>query len=68
MNFEQIMNDILEEIKAEEKAEEERRKEIIKNGCPHTKKIERIGTFSREHFLECTVCKKQFYMNGMEIL
>lgn len=60
MSFEQLMKDILEEIKAEEKTEEERRKMIIKNGCPHTEKVERIGIFSGEHFLECTICKKQF--------
>lgn len=34
-------NEILDEIKAEERAEEKKRKTIIKNGCPHMKKIKR---------------------------
>ena len=67
MKFERLINNILDEIKAEEKAEEERWKDIIKNGCPHTEKVERIGTFSGEHFLECAICKKQFNMDGTEI-
>jgi hypothetical protein len=62
-----IFYKILEEIKTEEKAEEERRNAIIKNGCPHIEKIERIGTFTKMHYLECAVCKKQFYMNGTEV-
>lgn len=58
--------DILEEIKAKEKVEEEKRKEIIRNGCPHTDKVEHAGLFSGERFLECKVCFKKFNMDGTE--
>lgn len=59
--------EILEEIKRKEKEMEDKRKEIIKNGCPHTNKVERVGLFTRKHFLECTICFKQFWMDGSEI-
>lgn len=65
--WEMDIMDILEEIKEKEKAEEERRKAIIKNGCPHTEKVERVGLFTRKHFLECKICFKQFWMDGTEI-
>jgi len=62
-----ITDDILKEILEEEKIEKIRKEEIIKNGCPHINKVERIATISRIHFLECDVCLKQFYLNGKEI-
>ena len=46
-----IFDEILNEIKEEERQREIERQKIIKNGCPHTNKIECIGTFSRIHFL-----------------
>lgn len=61
------MDEILEEIKAEERKEEEERKKIIARGCPHTNKVEHIGTFTKERFLVCSVCRKQFWMDGTEI-
>ena len=59
-----IVDEILMEIREEEKIEEKKRKEIIKNSCPCTIKIERIGRFSKEHYLECPVCFKQYQMDG----
>lgn len=66
-DFEKFMEEILEEVKAEEKKEEEERKKIIARGCPHTNKVERIGTFTKEKFLVCSVCGKQFWLDGTEI-
>lgn len=66
-DFENLMNEILEEIKTEERKEEEERKKIIAKGCPHTNKVEHIGTFTKEKFLACSVCHKQFWMDGTEI-
>lgn len=60
-------NEILDEIKAEERAEEERRKRIIKNGCPHTEKIKRKSLVYKIEWLECSVCGKQFYLDGTEV-
>ena len=60
-------NEILDEIKAEERAEEERRKIIIKNGCPHTEKIKRKSLVYKTEWLECSVCGKQFYLDGTEV-
>ena len=62
-----IFDEILNEIKEEERQREIERQKIIKNGCPHTNKIECIGTFSRIHFLECNICLKQFDMQGNEL-
>lgn len=59
-----IIDEILEELKEEEKQREIKRQKIIKKGCPHTNKIERIYTLSREHYLECDVCHKQFDMQS----
>lgn len=66
--MEQWEIELLREIEEDMNKKEEERKAIIKNGCPHTKKIERIGLFSKEHYLECEVCKKQFYMDGTEFV
>lgn len=60
-------NEILREIKAEEKATEEKRKEIIKNGCPHTEKIEKTSLVYKTKWLECAICGKQFHLDGTEI-
>lgn len=65
--MEQWEIDILKEVEEECNRKEEERKTIIKNGCPHTNKVERIGLFTKKHYLECTVCFKQFYMDGTEI-
>lgn len=65
--FEKLVNKILEEIRAEEKIEEERKQTIIKNGCPHTDKIEKTGLVYKAKWLECTVCGKQFDSNGRDI-
>ena len=62
-----LINEILEEIKTEEKAEEERKKTIIKNGCPHTDKIEKTSLVYKTKWLECAVCGKQFNLDGTEI-
>lgn len=62
-----IMEEILKEVIEEEKMEEQRRREIIANGCPCTEKEEHIGTFSKIHFLQCSICGKQFDMDGTEI-
>lgn len=62
-----LVNEILEEIKTEEKAEEERKKIIIKNGCPHTNKIEKTSLVYKTKWLECAVCGKQFNLDGTEI-
>ena len=60
-------NEILEEIKTAERTEEERRKEIIKNGCPHTEKIKRKSLVYKTEWLECSACGKQFYLDGTEV-
>lgn len=60
-------NEILEEIKSEEKIEEEKKQSIIKNGCPHIDKIEKTSLVYKTKWLECTVCGKQFNLDGMEI-
>ena len=68
MNFiNEIANEILKEILEKEKAKEIKRQEIIKNGCPHTNKVERIATISRKQFLECDICYKQFDLSGNAI-
>jgi hypothetical protein len=66
--IDEITDEILAEIIQEEIERELKNQEIIKNGCPHTNKIQRIATISRIHFLECDVCLKQFDMKGNEIL
>ena len=63
-----LINEILEEIKTEEKAEEKRKETIIKNGCPHTDKIEKSSFISKAKWLECTICGKQFNLDGTEII
>lgn len=62
-----LANEIIDEILEEERQSEIKRQEILKNGCPCTNKIERIGTISKIHFLECDVCYKQFDLNGNPI-
>ena len=59
-----IVAEILKEFEEEEKIEEEKRKEILANGCPCTVKIERIGRFSKKHYLECPVCFREFDLDG----
>lgn len=59
-----IFDEILEEIKKEEKEEQARKEQIIKNGCHHTNKIEKVYSLSKKHYLESDVCYKQFNMDG----
>jgi len=65
--MEKWTDEILAEILAEEKELELRNQEIIKNGCPCTKKTEHVYTFSRIPYLMCVVCRKQFDLDGNEI-
>ncbi|WP_206459406.1 hypothetical protein [Anaerovorax sp. IOR16] len=65
--FENLTDEILAEIIQEENQKEIEKQEIIKNGCPHVNKTERVGTISKVHFLECDICKKQFDMMGNPI-
>ena len=62
-----LINEILEEIKAEEKIEEKRKKTIIRNGCPHTDKKEQSSLVHKTKWLECTICWKQFNLDGTEL-
>ena len=66
-DFIDFANEILEEIKDEEKTEEERRKAVIKNGCTHTEKVEKTSLVYKTKWLECTICGKQFNLDGTEI-
>lgn len=61
-----IFDEILEKLKKEEKEQETKRQQIIKNGCPHINKIEKIYSLSGIHYLECDICYKQFDMQGKE--
>lgn len=60
LNVEELVNKVLKE----KKKNEMKRQEILKNGCPHTNKTERIATISKIHFLECNICFKQFDLKG----
>lgn len=65
--FEKVFNEIIEELNNEEQQEKLKKAEIIKNGCPHTNKIEKTSLVYKTKWLECTVCGKQYYLDGREV-
>ena len=62
-----FVDEILAEIIAEEKELKKRKQEIIANGCPHSEKKDHTGLFSGVKFKYCTVCNKQFDLDGIPL-